>query len=80
MDLCLRDVALAVCPVRKLVDIRADTGQYAQKLCIAVRRARLNGFAQNTFADHGAGRQTAALAELHELAVFRITQPNACEM
>lgn len=80
VDLCLCDVAFAVRPVCKLVDIRADTRQHAQKLRVAVRRTRFDGFAQNTLADHGAGRQTAALAELHELAVFRIIQPNAGEM
>ena len=80
MDLCLRDVALAICPVRKLVDVRADARQHTQKLRIAVRWARLDGFTQNTFADHGAGRQTAALAELHELPIFRVVQPYAGEM
>ena len=80
MDLRLCDVALAVCPVRKLVDICADTGQHTQKLCIAVRRARLDRCAQNTLADHGAGRQTAALAELHELPIFCVVQPYASEM
>ena len=77
MDLRLCDVALAVRPVRELVDICADTGQHTQKLRVAIRRARFDGFAQNTFADYGAGGQTAALAKLHELAVFCITQPNA---
>ena len=80
MDLCLCDVSLAVCSVCNLIDICTDTGQHAQKLCIAVRWARLDGFAQNTFSDHGAGGQTAALAELHELAIFHLIQPNAGEM
>lgn len=80
MDLRLCDISFTIRPVRKLVDVRADARQHTQKLRIAVRRARFDRFAQNTFADHGAGRQTAALAELHELAIFRVTQPDACEM
>ena len=80
MDLCLCDIALAVRPVRKLVDVRADARQHTQKLRIAVRWARLDGFTLNSLADLAAGRQTAALAELHELPIFRVVQPYAGEM
>ena len=36
MDLCLRDIALAIRPMCKLVDVRADARQHTQKLRIAV--------------------------------------------
>ena len=77
MDLCLFRIALAVCPVGKLVDNGADAGQLPQKGGIAVRRAGLELLAHDTLADCAADGQPAVPAQPRQMPVFAVIQPEA---